>query len=232
MALNSRHLRQPGAGHSDSASIRSAILVDAAGVAPNGTIYLTDASRFSFDHYVYDLYEHRPNGRLLPYDPRTATTRLIMDGLYFANGVAISPDASFLLVNEMTAYRVRKVWLSGERAGTSEVLVDNLPGFPDNISFNGRGIYWVGLARGRGTRAALDRVLLFPWVRKVLFLAGVKAPADGNAWVIGSDNCGAIARNLQDPEGRAYHNITAAVESNGVLYLGSTEEIAIGRFQL
>ena len=74
---------------------------------------------------------------------------LLLDSLYFANGVAIAPDNSFVLVNETYMYRIHKYWLKGEKAGTSEIIIDNLPGFPDNISSNGEGLYWVALFTSR-----------------------------------------------------------------------------------
>ncbi len=70
-------------------------------IAADGVIYFSDAShKFGQRNYKADLLEHRPNGRLLSFDPKTKVTKVILDSLYFANGVAISPDQSFVLVNE------------------------------------------------------------------------------------------------------------------------------------
>ena len=49
-------------------------------------------------------------------------------------------------------YRIQKYWLKGPKAGTSEIIMDNLPGFPDNISSNGKGIYWVAHTRHHRTK--------------------------------------------------------------------------------
>ena len=38
-------------------------------------------------------------------------------------------------------YRIQKYWLKGDKAGTSEIFVENLPGFPDNVSSNEEGIF-------------------------------------------------------------------------------------------
>src|SRR6185295_11226442 len=106
-------------------------------VAVDGTIYFTEASRkFPMSQFANDILEHQPNGRFLAYDPRTQKTRTVLDGIYFANGVALSPDQSFVLVNETGLYRVLKVWLTGPKQGQREVFIDNLPGFPDGISSN------------------------------------------------------------------------------------------------
>ena len=81
-------------------------------VAADGTIYFTDASsKFPLSNFTADILEHRGNGRLLAYDPKTKTTRTLLRDLCFANGVAVSPDQSFVLVVETGAYRIHRVWL-------------------------------------------------------------------------------------------------------------------------
>ena len=99
-------------------------------IGKDGTIYFTDASsRFSLKELKADIVEHRGNGRLLAYDPVAKTTRVVLGDLCFANGVAVSPDGSFVLVVETGAYRVHRIWLNGPKQGQSEVFIDNLPGF-------------------------------------------------------------------------------------------------------
>ena len=142
-------------------------------VAADGTVYFTDASsKFPLTSFTADILEHGPNGRLLAYDPKTKTTRTVLSHLAFANGVAVSPDQTFLLVVETGKYRVHRVWLNqgpakvvsadspagiaGPKYGTSEIFIDNLPGFPDGISSNGRRQVLVspGNAPRRGSRQA------------------------------------------------------------------------------
>src|SRR5688500_14642970 len=62
-------------------------------VGADGTIYFTEAShKYPMTEHVQDLLEHQPNGRLLALDPQTRKPRTLLRGLYFANGVAVSPD--------------------------------------------------------------------------------------------------------------------------------------------
>ncbi|MFL6713246.1 MAG: SMP-30/gluconolactonase/LRE family protein [Sulfurifustis sp.] len=202
-------------------------------IGRDGTIYFSDAShKFDVAHYTQDLLEHRANGRLLAYDPTTRTTKLLLDGLYFANGVAVSPDQSFVLVNETSKYRVRRLWLSGPRAGQNEVFIENLPGFPDGISSNGAGVYWLALAAPRNPD--LDAMLPKPFMRKVLArLPQRLAPQPKcHAFVLGLDTNGKVVQNLQDPECKHFGFVTAVTEHNGYLYLGSLLQTAIGRVAL
>lgn len=136
-------------------------------IAADGTIYFTDASwKFGQPEYRLDFLEHRPNGRLLAYEPATKTTRVVLDNLYFANGVAISPDQQFLVVAETAKYRLLRYWLAGERRGQVEPLIENLPGFPDGVSTGQNGVFWVALFARRNP--VLDRLLPQPFWRKMV----------------------------------------------------------------
>lgn len=202
-------------------------------VASDGTIYFTEASnKFPMSEFTSDLLEHQPNGRLLAFDPRTGQTHTILNELYFANGVAISPDGSFLLVVETGVYRVRRVWLSGPKRGQTDVFIDNLPGFPDGISSNGKGKFWLALVTPRD--AIFDKLLPHPFLRKIVFrLPKFLQPAPKRySFVLGLDSTGHVVDNLQDGPPDCYAQIANAVERNGALYFGSIGESSVGKFRL
>ena len=141
---------------------------DGVDVATDGNIYFSDAStRYGVEDSLYDLLEARPHGRLIRYDPAARTAAVLLTGLYFANGVALSPGEDFVLVNETFRYRITRYWLAGPKAGRFEVFAENLPGFPDGISSNGRGTFWVAFFTVRNDQA--DRVLHpRPWLKRLL----------------------------------------------------------------
>ena len=202
-------------------------------VAADGTIYFTDASRkFPMSAFKADLLEHQPNGRLLAYDPQTGATRLVLDGLHFANGVAVSPDQSFVLAVDTAEYRVNRIWLKGPKQGQSEVFIDNLPGFPDGISSNGKDKFWLALVTPRD--ATLDKLLPHPFLRKVVMrLPKMLQPAPKRySFVLGLDLNGRVVENLQDGSSGCYAQVANAVENGPYLYFGSIGESAVGRFAL
>ncbi len=204
--------------------------VDGIGIAPDGLIYFSDvSSKFADADYMDEILEHRPNGRLLAYDPATKETRLVQGDLYFPNGIAVAPDNSFLLVAEMGMYRVLKVVLSGPDAGASEVFIDDLPGFPDGLATGSGGIFWVTIV---SPRDALADTVLFPhpFLRKVIRrLPAALMPAPKNyGFVLGLDEKGGVVHNLQDPTG-AFGQVTNIVEYKGMLLMGSLSEDAVGR---
>jgi len=204
-------------------------LADDVDAASDGVIYFSDASdKFPVSKFTYSLMEHRPHGRLLGYNPETGDTTVLLDDLYFANGVAISPDESFVLVNETGTYRVRRYWLKGEKKGRTDIFIDNLPAFPDGISCDGEDTFWLALVSPRDP--GLDALLPHPFLRKmVVRLPEALLPKPKNyGFVLGLDTDGNVAHNLQDPSG-SYGQITSVEEHEGMLYFGSLAEDAIGR---
>ncbi len=208
-------------------------LTDDVDVATDGTIYFTDASsRFSLADYKRDGIFHQPHGRLMAYDPQQGSTRLLLDGLYFANGVAVSADQRFVLVNETWTYRVRRYWLRGERKGQNDLFIDNLPGFPDGISLGSKDIFWLAIPAPRNS--LLDTLADKPFLRQiVLRLPAFLAPKpEPSAFVLGLDEEGNIIHNFQEPSGKPFSTITSVEEFGGALFFGRLEGHHIGRFVL
>ena len=201
-------------------------------IASDGKIYFSDASSvYSIGEDRLDLMEHRPHGRLLVYDPQTKKTTTLMNNLYFANGVAVAPDDSFVLVNETYMYRIHKYWLKGDKAGTSEIIIDNLPGFPDNISSNGEGIYWVALFTIRND--FLEQTADKPFLRKLaLRLPEFLQPQpEPYAFVLGINDNGKVIHNLQYGAEDAYSPITSVKEYGDFLFFGSLTHAGFGRIK-
>jgi sugar lactone lactonase YvrE len=200
-----------------------------AAIGRDGVIYFSETStRYNIDRYRDDLLEHRPYGNLYAFDPASGRLERLLDGLYFANGVALADDESFLLVAETGAYRVRRYWLRGERRGTYEAFVDNLPGFPDNLSRGPSGVFWLALPTVRN--AALDALLPRPLVRAVVAALPpwVQPQPQRYGLVVGLSAAGEVVHALHDPTGRVAQ-VTGVREHEGWLYFGSLTEPHVGR---
>ena len=207
--------------------------VDDLDIANDGKIYFSDASsKYGYGSDRLELFEHTPNGRLLVYDPATKETTTLLNGLYFANGVALSTDESFVLVNETCMYRIQKYWLKGEKAGTSEIFIENLPGFPDNVSSNKEGIFWVALFNPRNNFIEMSSNK--PFLRKiVLRLPELLQPQPiRHSFVLGLDESGKIVHNLQYQSNKAYSPITSVKQYENNLYFGSLTHPGWGKIKV
>ena len=83
-----------------------------------------------------------------------------MSGLNFANGIAVSHEYDFFLVAETGSYKIHKYWLKGPKSGSSEIFIENLPGFPDNIVRGKDDRFWIGLVSPRNN--ILDTLSTYP----------------------------------------------------------------------
>jgi sugar lactone lactonase YvrE len=214
---------------------------DAVVVAADGTIYFSDAStRFApdawggtFEASILDIIEQSCTGRILAYDPVRKQTRIVARGLSFANGVALSQDEQFLFVNETGRYRVWKIAVTADNLDVAQgaplatVLLDNLPGYPDNLMRGLDGRIWLGFAKPRNP--TVDRLADKPFLRKLILrlpraLWPVPKPY-GHVMAFTED--GRIVADLQDPTG-AYPETTAITETRDRLYVQSLHAKVLG----
>jgi sugar lactone lactonase YvrE len=206
---------------------------DALDISSDGTIYFTDASsKYQQDEYLYDLLESKPHGRFMSYDPATDQVKVLLKNLYFANGIALAQGEKFVLVNETYRYRIVRYWLKGPKAGTHEIFIDNLPGFPDNISSNRKGTFWLALFTVRND--AVDKLHPSPFLKAQLSkLPKVFWPKPKPyGFVLALDENGKITLSLHEPTGNHLKEITSSREYGGFLYLGSLHNDRIGKFKL
>jgi sugar lactone lactonase YvrE len=197
-------------------------------VAANGKIYVTQAtSKFTpqnsggtYEASLLDILEHGGHGDVFEFDPQTGHASSIMQGLNYANGIAISEDQQYLLVNELANYRVWRLWLQGPRKGEKEVILENLPGFPDNINNGLNGRFWIGLVAPRNE--LIDALSDKPFQRKIVqrLPAFVRPAAVPSSHIIGIDGDGEILMNLQDTAVQ-FPAITGVYETHGFLYLST-----------
>jgi sugar lactone lactonase YvrE len=217
---------------------------DAVVIAADGRMYFTDATRrFSprehgtFDASVLDILEHSCTGRVLVYEPAAARVALVIGGLCFPNGVALSGDEQHLFIAETGEYRIWKVDVTARGLDArsalatgdarARVIASNLPGFPDNLTRSADGRLWTGLTKPRA--AAIDRMAATPWLRSVT-LRLPKAlwpvpPTYGH--VIAFDEDGRVVADLQDPAGRLAET-SGVTEHGGRLYIHSLHAPALG----
>lgn len=209
-----------------------------AAVASDGTVYFSDSSLVHpIDRWKADVVEDTRTGRLMRL-PRAAAggwgePEVLVDGLRFANGVALSADESYVCVAESTGRTVVRRWLTGPRADEVELLVDDLPGYPDNIARGSDGLIWVTISSP--VNPVLERVLL-PGPRFLRSLAwrlpeALQPKPVPSARVVALDDSGVVVHDVSCTAGE-FHFVTGVREHQGRVWLGSLHQAAVAYFDL
>ncbi|XP_014904435.1 adipocyte plasma membrane-associated protein [Poecilia latipinna] len=137
-----------------------------------GIIYFTDSSRrWGRRHVRLEVIELNSLGRLLSYNPVNKKVTVLLDSLYMPNGIALSPDENFLLLAETSIGRILRYWLKGPKAGSKEIILDNMIGYPDNIRLSDHGTFLVGMTTTRFQKFLppfLDMIAPYPAVKRLL----------------------------------------------------------------
>ena len=212
----------------DSINGKPLRFVDDLDIDFKGQIWFSDASqRFDYHSAVLDFYEGSRTGRLLRFDPASDEVEVMMDNLFFANGVTLGPSEQYVLVNETGMGRVHRLWIDGELAGKRDIFLDALPGTPDNIRFDGQNTFWIAMP---SYRASLDAIAPLPTLRSIISYLPIpllETAASPTSFVIGVNLNGKVVHNLQAHES-PFDYITGVTPCNGQLYLGSLSTSSVG----
>lgn len=210
-------------------------LADDLDIAPNGDIYFSEATtRYEMYNWAYDALESRGNGRIICYSPSEGTTRTVIRNLVFPNGVCMTRDGESFLFAESWGCRISRYWFAGPKAGKLEYVIQDLPGYPDNINRSSDGNYWIALMGMR--TPSMDLALKMPGFRKRM--ARRVSPDDlifpnlNTGCVIKVDVNGNVLEALWDRQGENHPMITSMREHKGNLYLGGLLNNRIGKIAL
>ncbi len=204
-------------------------------IAPDGKVYFTDSTkRYDAHDWALDSIENRPTGRLLVYDPKDGSTRTLLDGYRYTNGVCVAHDNASLFFCESWACRIHRYWLKGPKAGTAECVIRDMPGYPDNVNRASDGRYWMAWLGMR--TPSFDLSLRHPGMRKRM---ARRLPQDewlfpniNTGGVVKFDEEGRIVATLGDLSGAAHPMVTSMREHKGFLFVGGILNNRIGRYRI
>lgn len=195
-------------------------------VARNGTVYFSISTRRwapqvmggTLAASIHDLWEHQTSGVLVEWHPLRGG-RIIARGFSFLNGVALTPGEDALILAETGGYALWRLSLQAEGA-LPEKILENLPGFPDNLQAQGDGTFWLGLVSPR--RAVADALAPFPQLRKIVWRLPefVRPKPVEHGVLVKVDGQGQVLEVLHDPSGET-KGVTGGMVMDGTLYVSS-----------
>lgn len=192
-------------------------------IASDGNIYFSNTSHKSAYNVKFGrklIMELKEDGGLYKYNPKTNKVSTLIDGTYFGNGVVLSKNEDFLLLTETSKYRVLKYWLKGDKKGTQEIFMDNLPGFPNGISIRENGSFWLGFSTVRNDM--LDNIHSKKFMKKVTFgLPEFLQPKqEAFGMILNVSEKGEIISALFDDSGKIIPEAGAVKQNKNTLYIG------------
>ena len=203
-----------------------------AAVSDDGTIWFTDSStKWGIEEWKSDLIDDTCTGRLLKLLPG-GQPEVVLDGLSFANGVALASDQSFVVVAETGHRRLRRYYRTGPLAGNADVFAADLPAHPDNIAGGSDGLLWVTYASPAD--ATLARLQKSPKaIRTVVrrLPERLKPTPQRTVRVAAYDDLGQVVHDVET-DATHWHMATGVREHDGRVWLGSLVEPALAWFDL
>jgi sugar lactone lactonase YvrE len=198
-----------------------------AAIQRDGTVWFSDSSaHYGIEQWKDDFVQHTRTGRLLRRDP-DGTVTVVLEGLAFANGVALAADESYVAVAETGGRTVVRHWLAGPRAGERDLLVDDLPGYPDNIARGSDGLIWVTIASPLDPVVERLQKAPLPLRRLVTRIPERFQPAPKQTIRVQAyDDRGALVHDV-DLDEPGYHMVTGVREHQGRVWMGSLHEPAV-----
>ena len=215
----------------DSVAGTRMVFCNNAAIASDGTVWFSDSStRYGIEKWKDDFVQNTRTGRLMRLST-DGSIEVVLDGLAFANGVALSVDEDFVCVAETAARTVVRRWISGERKGMRDLLCQNLPGYPDNIARGSDGLIWVSIASPLDP--VVERLQTAPMALRKLVTKipqALQPKPKHTVRVQAYDSAGTLVHDLDvDPQdsGVSYHMVTGVREHEGRVWMGSLHEAAV-----
>jgi sugar lactone lactonase YvrE len=192
-------------------------------IARDGIIYFSSTSSklsFSRKHARKILMEVRPDGGLYSYNPVTKTVKTLIDSSFFGNGVAVSQDNDFVLMVDLTKYRIVRYWLKGDNKGKTDIFMDNLPGLPNGISRRKDGTFWLGYTTRRSD--LLDKIQSKKTLKTFIYTIPLwlQPRQEPFGMIMNISEKGKILKSYYDTTGKIVSEASSIEEHNGYLYLG------------
>ncbi len=210
-------------------------LADDLDILPDGRILFSEATiRYEMHEWQTDALEGRGNGRIILYDPKTKKTTTVLRRLIFPNGIVLASDNQSILFAESWNCSIKRYWFDGPKKGQVELVIDNLPGYPDNINRASDGNYWLAIM---GMRSKVFDLAM----RKPAFRKRMAKQLPGDEWLAPNINTGCIVKFneageildvLWDRQGVNHPMITSMREHKGYLYIGGISNNRVGRIKL
>ena len=241
----------------DSGVMTQILYADDVDIGKSGKVYFSDATEIPPDRLhdkedwdmVYaskvDCIRGKRTGRLLQYDPDTEEVKVLARDLWFANGIAVDKDESYVVISQTFAMTLTKYHLKGPKQGTLETVIasNQLTGFVDGADCSwdnsGKSANKCYVAIPTEIMDVMKLLQIIPHpidlvIRALLMMLPkwlAPEPTDYGCVVEVDMQTGEI-RTIQDPDATDMKFLTGVTVHDNKLFLGSVIADQVGIYSL
>ena len=166
------------------------------------------------------------NGLLWCVDLEKNVVYLVAQNYSFLDGVLLEYGVEYgessvetsILITETIKFRIVRLIISGDDAGSDQILWDNLPGMPDGMDRDANGNIWVGLLKSRSN--VITWAHAHPWVKHFMLRlpqSRLPIPKETGFMELSPDGREALYYTMHD--GTRLSDISVVVPGNDAIYL-------------
>lgn len=205
------------------------VFTDDLTVLEDGSVILTDASRrHGYGEYMTSFLEGEQTG-VVYYVTAPGEYEAVAEGLAFINGVDHDPETGLVYINETWAGRV---WVFDPDTRVMDVLIDGLPGYPDNLEFDPQsGFIWIALPSRRS--AELEALHPRPFLKRLSWrwiqIAGLPDLPPRPVMALAVTQQGVPVHALYGPDDAPF-GVTTAVPFEGAIWVAGLEREGVDAY--
>jgi sugar lactone lactonase YvrE len=212
--------------------------------APDGAIFASEGSRLNPPtEWRRDLMQKNRAGRVIVCGPGFEAPKVVLCGLPYPHGLALSTDGRFLWLTQSWSHGVCRAPVAGRGLGAVERVIPNLPGYPARLGPAAGGGFWLSIfalrthlvefvLREDDFRDEMMRTIAPDyWIAPALATSGdalepmqngsIKALGVQKPWapprsyglIARIDDGGEVIESLHSRVGGRYHGVTSARET-------------------
>jgi hypothetical protein len=179
------------------------------------------------------------NGLLWCVDLENSIVYLVAQNYSFLDGVLLEDEVEYevdygenaketsILITETIKFRIVRLIISGDDAGSDQILWDNLPGMPDGMDRDANGNIWVGLLKSRSN--IINWVHKHPWIKHfVLRLPQSRLPVPKETGFMQLSPDGSEVLYYTMHNGSRLSDISVVVPGKDVIYLPNFQKESKG----
>ena len=175
------------------------------------------------------------NGLVWKYDLDTNETSLVSQNFTFPDGVLVETNAEggedSILIAETVKFRIVRMFISGDRAGSYETLWENLPAMPDGMDRDSQGRIWVGMLKQRSN--AVTWIHNNPWIKPLLLrLPSSVMPISPKTSILGLSADASEAIFYSEHDGSKITDISVVIPGKNHLYLATVGDASRGLYKV